>query len=110
MLLKKNMSNNNYVFYVLGAWSEVLDLLHTMALRVEEQGSYQTVVKKFWKVSASYKEKKKGDKTFSHNIFETFSIKQAISEELVDPICSDGYGAQRYQPEKKKNYKLLMYV
>lgn len=47
MLLKKNMSNNNYVFYVLGGWSEVLDLLQTMALRVEEQGSYQTVVKKF---------------------------------------------------------------
>lgn len=44
-----------------------------------------------------------GTKLFLHNMFETFSIKQAISGEIVDPVCSDGHETQRCQTEKLKS-------
>ena len=76
---------------------EALDLLNTMALREEDQGSYQTVMKnerKFERYQHHIKKKKMGTKFFSQRIWDFFN-QTSNFRELVDPTCSDGDGAQK---------------
>jgi len=90
---------------------EALDLLNTMALREEDQGSYQTVMKnerKFERYQHHIKKKKWGQNFFL-NVYETFSIKPAISGSLWTLPVQMVTGHKRHQSEKKC-YELLIYV
>lgn len=98
MLLKKNMSSNNYTFYVLGTWLEALNGLKRNSKAVTRLINNEG---EFWKCQ-HHRKNKKGDFFF---FFNTTCLKLLQSNKQFQGI----FWTLSVQ-WKKKSYKLLIYI